>query len=67
MQFHLEVTVNSVMELTRHYASDLSQTSDCVQTVEQISENITTRVNQLHQTSGAIYHRWLSVSGSIKR
>jgi len=57
MQSHLEVTVNSVMELTRHYTSDLSQTSDCVQTVEQVSENITTRVNQLHQTADAIYHR----------
>jgi hypothetical protein len=43
MQSHLEVTVNSVMELTRHYASDLSQTAD------------------------AIYHRWLSVSRSIRR
>lgn len=62
MQFHLEVTADSVMELSRLYASDLSLPSDCVQTAEQIVDNIEARIKRLHQTADVIYGRWLTMA-----
>lgn len=62
MQFHLEVTTDSVLELSRHYADDLSHPSDCVQSVEQITYNLLARTNRLHQVAEQIYDRWLTMA-----
>lgn len=61
-QFHLEVTANSIMELTKRYASDLTHASECAQTVEQLTEHLTERVNRLHLTADKIYARWLTMA-----
>lgn len=65
MQFHLEVTEQSVIELTKRYAEDLSHSSDCVQTVTQIADHLKRRVGQLHVVADNIYNRWLTMSGLI--
>ena len=65
MQFHLEVSAESILDLTQHYASDLSQVTHCAQSVEQINENIEQRINKLHDVADQIYSRWLSVAGII--
>ena len=65
MQFHLEVTTDSVLELSRHYADDLSHPSDCVQSVEQITDNLLTRTNRLHQVADQIYECWLINAGLV--
>ena len=64
-QFHLEITANSVVELTKRYASDLSQPSECAQTVKQLTDNLEKRVNRLHLTADKIYTRWLTMTGLI--
>jgi len=65
MQFHLEVTVDSIQELTRHYTGDISQPSGCVQSVEQLTDNLLARTNQLHQIADQIYDRWLTMAGFV--
>lgn len=65
MQFHLEVTADSIRALARHYAEDLSHPSDCVQSVEQLTDKLLARTNQLHQIAGQIYDRWLMMAGLV--
>ena len=65
MQFHLEVSAESILDLTHRYASDLSHVTDCAQSVEQINQNIEQRINKLHDVADQIYRRWLSVAGII--
>jgi GMP synthase-like glutamine amidotransferase len=66
MQFHLEVTVESIQELTRHYAGDISHPSACVQSVEQLTDKLLARTDQLHQIADQIYDRWLTMAGLVK-
>lgn len=63
MQFHLEVTAESILDLSHRYASDLSQPSDCVQNVDQITEHLADRINHLHHIADRIYDRWLALAG----
>ena len=65
MQFHLEVTTDSILELSRHFSGDLSHPSDCMQSVEQITDNLLARTNQLHQVAKQIYDRWLIIAGLV--
>lgn len=65
MQFHLEVSAESILDLTQRYASDLTDVTHCAQSVEQINENIEQRINKLHKVADQIYSRWLSVAGII--
>jgi GMP synthase-like glutamine amidotransferase len=60
MQFHLEVTADSILELSQHYAGDLSHPSDCVQSVAQLTNSLIVRTEQLHQLADQIYERWLT-------
>ena len=65
MQFHLEVTTDSILELSRHYADDLSQSSKCVQSAVQITDKLVARTEQLHQIADQIYGRWLRLTGLL--
>lgn len=60
MQFHLEVTAESVLDLTRRYASDLDKLSDCVQNADLLTENLAQRTSRLHLIAEQIYQRWLT-------
>ncbi|RKZ57350.1 MAG: type 1 glutamine amidotransferase [Gammaproteobacteria bacterium] len=59
MQFHLEVTADSIMALSRQYAIDLSHTSACVQNAAQLTENLLERTDRLHQVADQVYECWL--------
>ena len=65
MQFHLEFTAETILDLSRRYSSDLCHTTECVQSVEQINENIQQRETQLHEMADLIYNRWLVMSGLV--
>lgn len=63
MQFHLEVTVDSVNALSELYASDLSTPSPCVQSAAQIADDLSVRVEKLHQTADQVYDYWVRQAG----
>ena len=65
MQFHLEVTAESIVELSRQYAIDLSHPSECVQSVTQLTDNLRERTDQLHQIADQIYEYWLINTGLV--
>jgi len=65
MQFHLEVTADSIMELSRQYATDLSDTSACVQSVTQLTDNLGERIAHLHQVADQMYEYWLTNAGLV--
>lgn len=65
MQFHLEVTAESIVELSRQYAIDLSHPSECVQSVTQLTDNLRERTDQLHQIADQIYEYWLINAGLV--
>jgi len=65
MQFHLEVSAESILDSTHRYASDLLHVKHCTQSVEQINENIEQRIDKLHDVADQVYHRWLSVAGIV--
>ncbi len=62
MQFHLEFTAEVILELSRKYASDLIEPSECVQTDKQMTENLDTRIERLHQVADLFYNQWLTIS-----
>ena len=59
MQFHLEVTAESVMDLVQQYASDLSLPSNCVQTAEQLGENLSMHTQKLHRVADQFFQYWI--------
>lgn len=65
MQFHLEVTADSIMTLSRQYAVDLSHTSACVQSAAQITNNLLERTEKLHQVADQVYECWLKNAGLV--
>ncbi len=65
MQFHLEATTDSILELSQHYADDLSRPSKCVQSAVQITDKLVARTEQLHQIADQVYGRWLRLTGLL--
>lgn len=63
MQFHLEATTDSILELSQHYAEDLSRPTECVQSAVQITDKLATRTEELHLIADQIYNRWLTLAG----
>jgi GMP synthase-like glutamine amidotransferase len=59
MQFHLEMTTESIRYLTQRYASDLEATSGCVQDADFITLDLEKRIHKLHQIAEVVYDRWL--------
>lgn len=59
MQFHLEVTPQSVKELTLRYPSDMENVSDCVQSASAITADLDTRTSRLHKVADVVFDRWV--------
>ena len=59
MQFHLEVTADTVRALTRKFSDDIKGASDCVQQAGELCHNLEERLNNLHQIADVIYANWL--------
>ena len=66
MQFHLEVTEEVIIKLSQKYASDLAEPSECVQTYEQMTENLMTHVESLHQVADQLYDQWIKLAVMTK-
>lgn len=59
MQFHLEVTPESVKELTLRYPGDLEAVSDCVQSATELCADLSARTSRLHRLAARVFGRWL--------
>ena len=59
IQFHLEPTPESIRYLVERYASDLEDTSGCVQDADIITSDLDARTRNLHHTADIVYDRWL--------
>lgn len=59
LQFHLEMTDSIICSLLEKYAEDLVGTSTCVQTSEQIRENIQNKTQQTFAIADVLIERWL--------
>jgi len=59
MQFHLEISAETVRSLTREFATDLETPSDCVQQADELLCKIDERIEKLHSIANLIYSDWL--------
>lgn len=60
MQFHLEVTADTVHSLSREYAGDMREPSSCVQQADELCHSLETRLDKLHHIADSIYSNWLA-------
>ncbi len=63
MQFHLEVTADSIRQMAGQYASDLSAPGACVDDLQALVTDVDNRVRRLHQTANGFYRAWLELAG----
>lgn len=59
MQFHLEVTAESIKELTLRYSSDVEHASECVQSATEITADLEMRTRRLHEIADIVFGRWV--------
>lgn len=59
MQFHLELTPDTVRNLAQKYTGDLSTPSDCVQTSDELCDELDVRIHDLRGVADIIYSNWL--------
>ncbi len=63
MQFHLEVTTESIEQMAQQYASDLAAPGPCVQSIDSLLDNVDRKTQQLHETANGFYRAWLERAG----
>jgi GMP synthase-like glutamine amidotransferase len=63
MQFHLEMTPESISALVQRYPGDLEAVSDCVQSAEAITADLTVRTRRLYRIADVVFGRWLAMIG----
>lgn len=59
MQFHLEVTPESVRALTQRFSGDMEPVSDCVQDAAAVTADLEARASRLHGVANVVFGRWL--------
>ena len=59
MQFHLEITSESIKGLTQRYSGDMENVSDCVQSTTAITADLDARTHRLHEIADIVFGRWL--------
>jgi GMP synthase-like glutamine amidotransferase len=59
MQFHLEITPESIRGLTQRYTGDLENVSDCVQSANAITADLAARTNRLYRIADRVFGRWI--------
>ncbi|MDH5611869.1 MAG: type 1 glutamine amidotransferase [Gammaproteobacteria bacterium] len=62
MQFHLEMTEYMVNDWLRRYCDCMPKASKSVQCPEEITGNLTERLNNLHAVADKIYDWWLNMA-----
>ena len=60
MQFHLEITAETVLGLTREYTGDMQDPSSCVQEAGELCHQLEERLDSLHRLADVIYSNWLN-------
>jgi len=60
MQFHLEMTEKMLNGWIERYGSDLSPTSKCTQTREEITRDLESRLSNLRSIADVVYGHWLN-------
>jgi GMP synthase-like glutamine amidotransferase len=61
MQFHLEMTPESITGLVERYPGDLEDPSDCVQSAESITADLTVRTRRLYRIADVVFGRWVAM------
>jgi GMP synthase-like glutamine amidotransferase len=59
MQFHLEMTPESIEGLVRRYTGDLEGASDCVQDAATITADLSARTARLYRIADVVFGRWM--------
>ncbi len=59
LQFHLEITAESIQRIVARYPGDLEQVSECVQSAAAITANLDERTRSLYRVAEVIFGRWL--------
>ena len=66
MQFHVEITAESVRALTQRYGSDMEPVSACVQDAATITSDLEARIGRLHEVADRVLGRWVEMVGGGK-
>ncbi|MDH5472261.1 MAG: type 1 glutamine amidotransferase [Gammaproteobacteria bacterium] len=61
MQFHLEMNEDMIYEWLQRYHGCMPEPSDYVQSPEQITAQLTVRLENLHRVADRIYHWWINM------
>lgn len=61
MQFHLEITAESIRALTQRFRSDMEPVSACVQDAATITADLEARIGRLHEIADCVFSRWVRV------
>jgi len=61
MQFHLELTPESISGLVARYPGDLEDVSDCVQSAEAITTDLGVRTRRLYRVADVVFGRWVAM------
>jgi GMP synthase-like glutamine amidotransferase len=61
MQYHTEITADTVRSLTLQYAGDMGKTSSCVQQADELCSELDERMERLHGIADLIYSSWLEL------
>lgn len=59
MQFHLEITPDSIRSVVEKYPGDLQKVSPCVQSAAQVTADIEERTQRLYEIAEVVFGRWL--------
>jgi GMP synthase-like glutamine amidotransferase len=59
LQFHLEITPDSIRGIVEKYPGDLEPVSDCVQGAAALLADLEARSRKLHRVAKVVFGRWL--------
>lgn len=66
MQFHLEITPETIRDLTQRYSSDLENVSDCVQSAAAMTADLEARTERLYRIADVVFARWVRNVGDSR-
>jgi GMP synthase-like glutamine amidotransferase len=61
LQFHIEITAESICSIVERYPGDLENVSACVQSRAAITEELGARTRELYRVADVVFGRWLDM------